>query len=1287
MIRRLKVSLTLSLVLFAICSMRAQSGDLLLKAKAHLNTTYPSLTSLKGVDWIITDQSTDVKNGITYIYLRQTYQGIEISNANSNMAVKDGKIVHQAGKIITKIKQTESSTTPSLGASEAINRAASHVNLQVTEPLISSPSRGGNRNLSVFSTGGISLEPIPVKLVYWQNESGELVLAYDMSIYPHDQQNWWSLRIDANSGALLEKGDWVTKCHFDLNPHQHHEFTQSNTLDGVQRVASETAQYNVFPYPVESPNHGSLNLEVAPFDIGSSPFGWHDTNGISGAEYTITRGNNVFAYEDRADANTAGFSPDGGSALDFNFPLNFDLTPLDYQSASITNLFYWNNIIHDIMVHYGFDEQSGNFQTRNYSGLGLGNDAVRAEDQDGSGTNNANFGTPPDGNAPRMQMYLWESSEGGYELIINSPVSIAGTYAATGASFGGAVTSLSGNLVLVNDGSATPSQGCGALINAAAINGNIAVVDRGSCTFVQKALNAQNAGAVALLVLNNVAGDPINMGGDNAQAVTIPLLMVSQTLGNQIKSNLPGVNVSFNDNRKFITSSYDNGIIVHEYGHGISTRLTGGASNSGCLSTVEQMGEGWSDYFALMLTLKEGDQGSDARGIGTYAAGQPITGQGIRPAPYTTNMGINGFTYADLSNSGISQPHGIGFLWCTMIWDMTWLMIERHGFDSDIYTGSGGNNMALQLVVDGLKLQACNPGFIDGRDAILLADRLNNNGANQDIIWEAFARRGLGAGASQGSPNNRNDGVVSFEIPTSIQISTSVDNFHAFQGDVLTYTTTIENIFLETQSSIIITIDLPEELSLLTNSLPDGATFDGTSIQFTIDELAGQETISFTFQAEVISSNGSPYLFFDDQENGSGNWIKTAISNTNEWNLQENNPNGGNNAWFVVDADAISEQMLTLKNPIIVTLDTKLAISHNYNTEGDYDGGVIEISINGGNNWSDLGSKMIQNGYNSVLTTGAENPIEGRNAFSGTSQGYIKTVIDLGSYAGSSALIRFRFASDVGVGGVGWFVDEVLFYVGEEQVVSNQACVTYAGQTEVICSPLTLTTLLSDDEVCVVSAGKITPKTTIPITVCDFEGTEFEVGNNSTSIDAQYRYFITSTAAPYSILVSNTTGTIDHSSLSEGSYLIWGMSYSNNNIENDLATYLVDISTIDEIQTAINGGEICAQLTNKFSNGNQTQLIKVDCTPLSTEIALSKNISVYPNPSNGQVTLRFKDMPADTGIFSIISLSGQTLFTDNILTQTSLLEQQIDLSTLSAGLYIVQVELNGELHQGRLVIK
>lgn len=122
--------------------------------------------------------------------------------------------------------------------------------------------------------------------------------------------------------------------------------------------------------------------------------------------------------QDNPDGGSSmnGYRPSGGSNLDFEFPLHWPkagtpLEPSTYINASVTQLFYTNNEIHDLYYRYGFDEQAGNFQEYNFGRGGLGGDAVQANAQDGSGTNNANFATPPDGSRPRMRMYTWTGQQ------------------------------------------------------------------------------------------------------------------------------------------------------------------------------------------------------------------------------------------------------------------------------------------------------------------------------------------------------------------------------------------------------------------------------------------------------------------------------------------------------------------------------------------------------------------------------------------------------------------------------------------------------------------------------------------------------------------------------------------------------------------------------------------------------------------------------------------------------------------------------------------------------------
>ena len=132
----------------------------------------------------------------------------------------------------------------------------------------------------------------------------------------------------------------------------------------------------------------------------------------------------------------------------------------------------------------------------------------------------------------------------GPKLTVNTPASIAGDYAIALPAFGPALTSISGNLVLVDDGSAAPNEGCSALTNSAVINGNIAVVIRGNCNFTDKVLNAQNAGAIAVVVVDNVEGALVSMSGDEP-SINIPSVFISKSDGDAIIAQLSGgVNIS-----------------------------------------------------------------------------------------------------------------------------------------------------------------------------------------------------------------------------------------------------------------------------------------------------------------------------------------------------------------------------------------------------------------------------------------------------------------------------------------------------------------------------------------------------------------------------------------------------------------------------------------------------------------------------------------------------------------------------------------------------------------------
>ena len=719
------------------------------------------------------DQSLNNKKlGVEHLYFSQMHQGLRMLNAQGTAVMKSasGKVVSANANFRVKSKTSFPGSNPVIGLTDAVSAALQRAGMQ---GVIKVSQISEQRYLVEISDGSYH-HTSKAELGYYFDREEAPFLVWNFDIEWKDGSHWYSYFIDANGGVEVVKKDWQVSCSHATATHSHGLATCA--IPDALVTPLDGSGYRIFPFPIESPNHGGSSLISEPGLASASPFGWHDTNGVSGSEFTITRGNNVYAYEDSGDNNGPGFSPNGGLNLLFDYPYNQPAGPDSYQSASITNLFYANNRIHDLLAVYGFDEPSGNFQSTNYTGEGEGNDFVRAEAQDGGGSNNANMATPPEGSNPRMQMYLWSGAQVTELFTINAPSALAGTYTSSAvAGFGpqlplGGITAAA---IFMNDNSGTdPLDGCEFPENSGALSGKIALVNRGNCNFTDKVLNAQSAGAVACVVINNASG-LIAMGG-TASDINIPSLMITQTLGAQIQASLGAgntVNVTLNNvgPSNFLDGSFDNGIVIHEYVHGLTNRLTGGSQQAGCLQNEEQMGEGWSDWYAAMFTMDLDVPNPTYRPIGTFASGQGTQGNGIRPVPYDTSFAVNNFTYANLPNSNISIPHGVGFVWATMLWDLTWALINEYGFDPNLDTGTTGNNIALQLVTEGLKLQVCEPGFIDGRDAILLADELLYEGANNCLIWKVFAKRGLGFSASQGSSQNRGDGTAAFDRPTICQ--------------------------------------------------------------------------------------------------------------------------------------------------------------------------------------------------------------------------------------------------------------------------------------------------------------------------------------------------------------------------------------------------------------------------------------------------------------------------------------------------------------------------------------
>ncbi|KAF9652520.1 hypothetical protein BDM02DRAFT_3183556 [Thelephora ganbajun] len=489
-----------------------------------------------------------------------------------------------------------------------------------------------------------AVNPVKARLAYIQvpdGNSAHLDLVWKFEVEMKD--NWYEAAVSAHSPhKIISVVDWA-----------------SDAYAPIPGKGEGLATYNVFKWGINDPSEGNRTIETEYNDKLASPLGWHSlpiandpysankrfAHGSSIRNTTVTWGNNVFAHEnwDGLNGYLSNYRPDGGRSLKFDYV--YDPQPTTggdaleearkYINATITQLFYTSNMVHDLYYRYGFDEPSGNFQQHNFGRGGEENDGVIANAQDGSGYNNANFMTPPDGQNGRCRMYIWNTA------------------------------------------------------------------------------------------------NPYRDGDLEA------------------------------------------GIVIHELSHGLSTRLTGGPANSGCLGWGESggMGEGWGDFLAT--TIRSTSDYSDYS-MGSWAANRE---GGIRNYVYSTNITINPSTYKTLDKPGYWGVHAIGEVWAETLWVVSQKLIKKHGFsdtlfpplveeDGTIPTGEfyrpreyelngtpkplvpkHGNTLITQLVLNGMKLQPCRPSFFEARDAIIQADQVLTGGENYCTLWGGFSERGLGPDA------------------------------------------------------------------------------------------------------------------------------------------------------------------------------------------------------------------------------------------------------------------------------------------------------------------------------------------------------------------------------------------------------------------------------------------------------------------------------------------------------------------------------------------------------------
>ncbi len=334
---------------------------------------------------------------LSWLTLEQQFNDIPVFAGELRACLTPpGEIVRLVNTLAAGITPSELTATPNLEAAQAIANAAATIGIKLDPVALKLKSKGEDGHSFIFERGPFD-EETRAQQVYFPLETGLVNLSWALTLWTKDAAYYFVVNAEGNGEVLWRKN-----------------ITSRQTQSATYAIYNDDN-----PAPL-SPSNATPGSGIQGAGIGRSTLtliselpafdnlGWITDGG------TATTGNNVDAGLDidginGIDAN--GRAVSANRVFDFGYnppPLGSDApTGAAYRNGIVTDLFFWSNRYHDVLYQYGFTEGARNFQGNNFGRGGAGNDYVRAEAQDSSGTSNANFSAPADGSLPRMQMYIF----------------------------------------------------------------------------------------------------------------------------------------------------------------------------------------------------------------------------------------------------------------------------------------------------------------------------------------------------------------------------------------------------------------------------------------------------------------------------------------------------------------------------------------------------------------------------------------------------------------------------------------------------------------------------------------------------------------------------------------------------------------------------------------------------------------------------------------------------------------------------------------------------------------
>lgn len=768
------------------------------RARAHLRNEAKALRlSAAMIDEADVFDAQFNGQGPAVVRFRQTLNGAPVHHRSLNVLLDRS---YRPVAVSGYFAPVDAAAVPAFGldGAQAIADAWTHLGGRLLPNLLSRmETRGGwDRYNTPVIEGSHVFERAPrVRRVYYPRAAG-VEPAYEVELFATARQNRqlaaYTLVVSALDGRILHRRNLKAEAAYTYRtfadasaPHAPHDSPLGNALT---------------PFPGTSPTDPVNRSGGATQLITLEHAGIVTGDPWLADDATTTKGNHVEACIDVFDTPVSGLISNPLNTCDpilgdieppltgpntFDYPIEPGEDPShpNAKAAAAVSLFYAINWMHDVWYNHGFDEVSGNAQKSNYGRGGVENDPMIAQGQDASGRGNANMSTPSDGSSPTMQQYLFDGPSIG-EVRITAP-SDSGALRWAGAQFGPDDYDLTGTVAVANEiGGDNPTDGCGFALPALplplvalpsipappqlSLAGKIALVDRGTCNFTSKAQFAALSGAVGVIVVNNVDGEPFGMSnGDlpisglpipiNPTDVLyrIPAIMIRKADGDTIKSLLAaGETVTMRLQREpsiDIDATLDNQIVAHEYFHYVHHRLTDSSNQQS-----SAMSEGWGDIHGFMLGVRADDTavpGNDrfqgAYGIAGYSVNNFFAG--IRRAPYSTDFDKNAFTFRHIADgeptpdggSGASNSavHNAGEIWANAMFECYASLLNdpRHSF------GEAQRRMR-DYIIGGLKMTPANATYTEARDAVLSVV-LASDAQDYRRCSAGFAKRGMGLNA------------------------------------------------------------------------------------------------------------------------------------------------------------------------------------------------------------------------------------------------------------------------------------------------------------------------------------------------------------------------------------------------------------------------------------------------------------------------------------------------------------------------------------------------------------